>query len=178
MNLSLVRSLLVISTLTSCAKDSRPPTQPPLYLASVDDTQATDWETVPRVVRELTRTVFSQADIVRGFWFIYPYDRERGYRVWMQLNSREWIEIGSSGRTTRFLIEGRFRVKEEPGTLVLRLPNSDITKQAKPSVPFDVPPADVTLEVFIPDLGSNTKVGLFRVQGQEWQTLAILNFFK
>jgi hypothetical protein len=121
------------------------------------------WDLTPAPVTAIILSAIPRADVIRGYWFIYPHGSEAGYRVLIQTNSRQWLELWSSGRVIRFVIEGRALVKSTNGSTLLRLGDT-------PNLQF---------EAFIPDVNSSNQLALFRLRlngapGQ-WQTFSVLN---
>jgi hypothetical protein len=166
--------MLMISGLSSCGRDA--PFASPVWATPKNRDYSTSSDRTyfpPPLVDDLIRDVVPEADVIRGFWFTYSYGGEAGIRVWLQTDARTWVELWASKQRTTFLVEGRARVQDQEGTLVLRLPND---RQPLPRSQV------AQFEVFIPDWTNKTKVALFRLHNDgsysDWRTLAPLNVIK
>ena len=128
---------------------------------------------LPGSAASWVKSLTPEEDIIRSFWFHYSYGNVAGIRVWLQLNYRTWLETWAVNRATTFLIEGRSAIQNQPGTLVLRLPDDQgkVHRQE-----------DSQFEVFIPDSTNRPNVALFRVNRSgvsgAWQTLGAVNVIK
>jgi len=125
---------------------------------------------VPGPVHDLVESVIPPDDVIRGVWSLYPHGQEPGRRVNIQVNSRIWVEILPSKQTTRYFVESRGYVRDEPGTILLRLRNPE-------SAPN---PHYTPLEAFVPDAKGQSS--LFRTQEHgiwgDWQTGTVMNEIK
>ena len=130
----------------------------------------TDPAPVPAEVQKLVETVIPRADVIRGFWAVYQHPGDPGYRVNIQINCRIWVEILPSKQITKFFVESRGFVRDEPGSIVLRLRN--------PGAPPN--PAYIPLEGFIPDVSGQAT--LFRTLEHgtwgDWQSGVVKSEFK
>ena len=78
-------------------------------------------DSVPAFIQNLVGKTLPVPDVIRGFWFVFPYDPEPGPRVWIQTASSRWVERWPSGHTNDFLPVGRYLVQEQPGSLLLKI---------------------------------------------------------
>lgn len=112
-------------------------------------------------------------DIVRGFWFYYPYVPSPGKRFWLQIDKNTWVEAYANGSETRFRVIGRDLVKTTKGTLLLKI-------EGNPKL--TLVPDNGTFQVFVPDKGSRLTDALFRnlIKGgwQDWQTLGAMDVLR
>ena len=161
----------LILILTSCGPSGSPSLAQPLrQKLYVDDENLS---TLPADVRQLLRPVIAMQDVIRGFWGTYPFEPNIGRRVDIQVSAQIWVEIYPSGQITKFIVEGRGRVQDQPGTLMLRLRRDG---QSLPSSD------GLQLEGFLPDSTQQAKASLFRVRNHgnwgPWTTGVVLYRFK
>jgi hypothetical protein len=121
-------------------------------------------------VKILVESVAPTADVIRGFWVIYSYPPDPGYRVNIQVSSKIWVEILPKKQTSRFLVMSRGLVGDEPGTILRRLQDAESPRS----------PDDVILESFVPD--ARGRPTLWRVNDKggwgEWKNGTVMNEFK
>jgi hypothetical protein len=130
-------------------------------------------------VEALVETIVPKQDVIRGFWGIYsfppdkgyrvPSEIYKGYRVNIRISSITWVETYPP-ITSRFWVVGRGLVRGEPGTIVLRLKDAQ-----SPRLPTDVP-----VEGFVPDAFDVN--GLFRERHNgtwsEWKKGDVMHEFR
>jgi hypothetical protein len=154
----------LILILTSCERHSDiPGTAEPKHINAAELGRS---QTTRVKLMNMLDTVTPRPDIIEASYFIYPHGSEAGFRLYIRLDARNWLELWSSGRRIKMLAEGRGYVNGEHGTIVLRLGD-------KP---------ELQIQAFMPDASSRLRAAYFMVYTKgiagPWQELGMMNVLK
>jgi hypothetical protein len=100
------------------------------------------------------------------FYFDYPYTPKLGKRLWLRVDDKHWIERYPDGMESKYKILGRTKVREESGTVVVKIEGDPEKTQTDNEGKF---------QVFVPDKGNKEPAILFRRLGEgdsEWRDMS------
>lgn len=120
---------------------------------------------LPEGISELKKEHLT-SKVPNFFYFDYPYQPQPGKRLWLRVDDKHWIERYPDGFESKFKILGRARVRDENGTVVVKIAG-DEEKTATVN--------DGGFQVFIPDKGNKVMAILFRDVSQgdaEWRDMS------
>ncbi len=105
-------------------------------------------------------------DAISVLYFDYPHGDDRGFRLYIRLNDRDWIETQPNGRIGRLLTHFPAHVRQSSGLIILRLDNHP----------------DSRLEGFMPRADSRHSTAYFRVRNEgtpgPWRELGVMTVIK
>ncbi len=90
------------------------------------------------------------------FYFDYPYTPKPGKRIWLRVDDKHWVERYPDGTESKYKILGRGKVRDDSGTVVVKIEGDPEKTQTENEGKF---------QVFIPDKSNKEPAILFRHLG-------------